>query len=271
MSELAEEVMTSDGARSDSSSPTSVSRGVGLGNEIVPGIRQWRLLGSGHRFEMWLAWSVDRWSPVCIKIPRADVDTDHTRAALAREADNVGRLTHPYIQRLLEANLDADQPHLVYEYVEGATLRHSLKVNEFDPRTVAILGMQIAASLHYIHGMGLVHYDVKPGNLVERSGRMVLLDFDLAMPIGAVSAGPLPRGTPAYMAPEQIRCEPAAPSMDLFALGIVLYKTATGTAPFPSTKDDDGNRVYPQLTSQPPPVGDLAPSVEAPQNTFLSG
>lgn len=239
--------------------------------EVAPGVHQWAPLGTGQRFEMWLGWSVERWSPVTVKIPRLDVLTDRTRAALAREAAYVGRLSHPHIQRLFEAQLDVERPYLVYEYVEGPTLRSTLKKNgAVDPATVTILGMQLAAILHYVHRSGLVHLDVKPGNLVERGGRIVLLDFDIALEKGEVRSTTHPRGTHAYMAPEQIRCEPAAPSMDLFALGIVLYKCATGTAPFPTSKDDHGHRIYPQLSGPPTPIRELAPHVNEPLETVIN-
>ena len=105
--------------------------------------------------------------------------------------------------------------------------------------------MQIASVLHYLHGEGVVHLDLKPTNVVLMDGRPVLLDFDIARPVGARGSGAKPRGSAAFMAPEQIRCESAAPSMDLFALGAVLYEAATNTPAFEPV-GEGLNRFYPQ-------------------------
>jgi serine/threonine-protein kinase len=142
-------------------------------------------------------------------------------------------------------------PYLVFEYVDGPTLDYVLdEQGRLAPADVMRLGMQLASTLHYIHGRGVVHCDLKPSNLALRNGRAVLIDFDIARQIGEGGTGTKAPGSVHYMAPEQIRGEPALPSMDLFALGATLYEAATDTIAFDSATADAG-RVYQQL-SQPP-------------------
>ena len=218
----------------DEGEPTS-TWGFAPGDPIVPDLFAWDLLGSGRRHETWLAWSVSRWNHVVVKLPRQDSIVRSTREALEREAAIAGALSHPSIVRMLEAKVDlTDQlPYVVYEYVEGPTLDQALGMyGALAPPDAIRLGMQVASALHYLHGKGFVHLDLKPGNLGLRDGRAVLLDFDIALPIGVCRSEARPRGTPAYMAPEQVRCLPADPSMDLWALGAVLYETVTDAQAF---------------------------------------
>ncbi|MFL6222834.1 MAG: protein kinase domain-containing protein, partial [Actinomycetes bacterium] len=94
--------------------------------------------------------------------------------------------------------------------------------------------------------------DVKPGNVVLRDGRPVLIDLGLARPVGEAPAGGHRRGSPPWMAPEQVRRRPASPGMDLFALGAVLFELATGTQAFDTADDGPLERRWPQLAGPPP-------------------
>jgi len=242
------------------------------GHELAPGLLAWALLGDGRRCETWLAWDLGRWCPVAVKLPRPKLASRSARpgssaravAALAQEAQVAGPVAHPGIRRLLESRLDQPLPHLVFEYVEGPTLDDALADDgPFHPVDVLLTGMQLAAALGHLHGRGLAHLDVKPGNVVLREGRPVLIDLGLARPVGEAPAGRHRRGSPPWMAPEQVRRLPASPGMDLFALGAVLFELATGTQAFEPRDDGPAGRRWPQLAGPPPPASSRNPEVPA--------
>jgi eukaryotic-like serine/threonine-protein kinase len=238
------------------------------GERICEGLFAWDRLGDGSRTECWLAWSVALWSHVVVKLPHEDhVDDSSAVSRLEREARTLRRLVHPNVQRLLDDRHRHPVPHLVLEYVEGPTLASLLDEDgPLPPGDVVRLGLQMAACLHYVHGRGLVHLDVKPGNVVLREGRPVLLDFDIARRTSHPAPRGRPHGTRAYMAPEQCLRAPADPRMDLFALGTVLYELATGQPPFHS---DDENCEFPQLVLVPARAQVLLPSLPAPVDTAI--
>jgi eukaryotic-like serine/threonine-protein kinase len=234
------------------------------GQELAPGLLAWALLGDGRRCETWLAWDLGRWCPVAVKLPRPGSGTARAVAALAQEAQVAGATAHPGLRRLLEARLDRPLPHLVFEYVEGPTLDDALAdEGPFHPVDVLLTGMQLAAALGHLHGRGLAHLDLKPGNVVLRDGRPVLIDLGLARPVGEPPAGGHRRGSPPWMAPEQVRRRPASPGMDLFALGAVLYELATGTQAFEPLDQGPPARRWPQLTGPPPAASSRSPEVPA--------
>jgi serine/threonine protein kinase len=230
------------------------------GEELVPGVRAWSRLGTGRHCETWIAWCLRRWSPLVVKLARPDRLDGRARAVLAREADRVRPLVHPGIQRLLDARLDGERPHLLFEYVEGPSVDALLERGALAAGDTVRLGLQVASLLHYLHGEGIVHLDVKPGNLVVRDGRVVLLDFDLALGLGETAPGGRACGSPPYMAPEQVRCAPAAPAMDVFALGATLYEAATGATAFPAPSRARAVE-YPQLDGPAAPVRSRNPAV----------
>jgi serine/threonine protein kinase len=233
------------------------------GHELAPGLLAWALLGDGRRCETWLAWDLGRWCPVVVKLPRPGQGA-RAVAGLAQEAAVAGSTAHPGIRRLLEACLDRSPPHLVFEYVEGPTLDDALADGgPFHPVDVLLAGMQLAAALGHLHGRGLAHLDVKPGNVVLRDGRPVLIDLGLARPVGEAPPGGHRRGSPPWMAPEQVRSQPASPGMDLFALGAVLFELTTGTQAFDPADDGPPERRWPQLAGPPPPASSRNPEVPA--------
>jgi len=255
------------------------------GQELAPGYHAWELLSVGKRFEMWAAWSLDRLTPVCVKFPRRDNFTDAALNALRREFVALSACDHPAIPRAFALELDGSLPHLIVEFVEGDPLGDFLHdTGPMGTEDVVFTGLQILAALRHIHDRGFVHHDLKPANIMVRNDRPVVIDFDLALPIGGRRSRTKPRGTHEYMSPEQIRCAPASPSMDLFALGAVLYRAATGTSPF---RDPDADRStaasspgeqprrYLQLEDSRVPVAeaapDLMPSVAAAIEQLLVG
>src|SRR5256885_14469009 len=120
-----------------------------------------------------------------------------------------------------------------------------------EPAEVALLGLQLAGALRYLHGRGVVHLDLKPSNVCLREGRPVLIDFGIARCAGTLRRRGALRGSAPFMAPEQCRDEAARPATDLFALGAVLFEAATGEHAFhPRRLGDDW--LYPQLAGRRP-------------------
>ncbi|MGB5757623.1 MAG: serine/threonine-protein kinase [Acidimicrobiales bacterium] len=206
-----------------------------------------------------------------MKLPRQDSLSESSVAALGRELTNVSMLDHPSIPRLLGHDMTADVPYIVYEFVEGLNLSESLEQDgPCGWIDAAYLGMELAAALRHLHEREIVHLDLKPRNVIMRDGRAVLIDFDIALPVATVRSETKPRGTHQYMAPEQIRCQPAHPLMDMFALGTVLYETVTGQRTFrrrrsdcssQSTSTATADKVYRQLDQDPTPLAELVPDI----------
>ena len=242
------------------------------GDLLAPGLRAWSLLGAGKRYESWLAWSDELHHPVVVKIARpARAGEASVRAVLAREASLHRRLAHPAVQRMLWACVDAQVPYVVLEFVDGVPLDRAL-VDEgpFDEVDAARLGVLLASALRALHGRGYAHLDVKPGNVVLRDGRPVLLDLGITRPLGMRRPSGETRGSPPYAAPEQWRDRPCTPAMDAFSLGAALFELASGEQAFRPVKID-GHWSCPQLSSPAPGLRSAWPDAPGPLAEVVDG
>lgn len=199
---------------------------------------------------------------VAIKVlPRAKA-TPESEAAFRREMRMLGRLDHQNLVRAFDAGYDAMVYYLVTELVPGIDLKRQVqKTGAMDEATAASVIAQAAKGLAYAHEQGLVHRDVKPGNLlVMPDGRVKVLDLGLAGSQLEEESARLGRvvGTMDYIAPEQIRTpDDVGPSADIYALGCTLYYAVSGQVPFP-----DGTRrekMQRHLYEVPPSIHKLAP------------
>ncbi len=181
----------------------------------------------------------------------------HRRRSL-REAQRAGTLSHPSvitIYDVVETSPDEDSFYIVMEYVEGQGL--DARMRERGPMKlaeVAPLVTQIASALDHLHERGIVHRDVKPGNvLVSGDGRVKITDFGIARsedPSATLDTDIY--GTPYYMAPEQVQGRPLDARTDVFALGVVVYEMLTGTRPFPgATVAEVAHRIVYGVPSEP--------------------
>lgn len=157
---------------------------------------------------------------------------------LRREAELSGMLQHPNIVTLYEAGVEGDDVNfLAFEYVEGQSLRQIIRDGPIPVDEALAYGEGILKGLAYAHSRGVIHRDIKPGNiLISADGEAKLADFGIARPIESTLtiAGTLV-GTPSYMSPEQISGDPVSPASDLFSFGAVLYEMLLGTKPFAAT------------------------------------
>lgn len=196
------------------------------------------LIGRGGMADVYRATDQVLEREVAVKVLRGDAAADTDRARFREEAQMVAALDHPGLVSVLDAGVAADDvPYLVMDLVEGTSLAGFCRGKRVAGHRVAFVGAELAAVLSYVHGHGIVHRDVKPSNiLVGRDGIIRLADFGIARlvadPTGHTVTGTT-IGTAAYIAPEQVRGEPATAASDVYSLGLVLLEALTGTRAYP--------------------------------------
>ena len=229
-----------------------------------------QMVGEGAMARVYKAYDpkIDR--TLAIKLLKSHLLTDEEyRVRFFREAKGAGILSHPNIVTVFDVGEEDNHPFLAMEWVEGTTLADVLKQGrKFSAKEVVEIGIQLARALDYAHRKGIVHRDVKPGNimLVKDSLTVKVADFgicriseaDTQVQAQHTQMGDV-LGTPHYMSPEQVLGEKVDSRSDLFSAGVVLYQLLTGALPF------DGDSLisvaFKITKSDPPSIDKLRPDL----------
>ena len=209
-------------------------------------------IGAGGMGEVYRARDPRLSRDVAVKVLPESAAVDPLRLhRFQQEARAAGALSHPNVMVVFDVGSHDGMPYLVFELLEGATLKEQLALGSLPPRKAVDYAMQIAEGLAAAHDKGIIHRDLKPGNLfVTRTGRVKILDFGLAKlqePLDTTAAASgegnaemstgtgmgMGMGTAGYMSPEQLQGLPVDHRADIFALGTVLYEILSGRRAFP--------------------------------------
>jgi eukaryotic-like serine/threonine-protein kinase len=196
-----------------------------------------RVLGKGGFGLVYLAQDDQLSRPVAIKVPHRNlVDRLEDAEAYLTEARTVANLDHSHIVPVFDVGSTEQFPcFVVSKYIDGTDLATRLKRSRLSIQETVELVATVAEALHHAHKQGLVHRDIKPGNiLLDKSGKPFVADFGLALREQDVGKGPRYAGTPAYMSPEQARGEGHRVDgrSDIFSVGVVFYELLVGRQPF---------------------------------------
>jgi Tol biopolymer transport system component len=232
-------------------------------------------LGAGGMGEVYRAHDSRLGRDVAIKVLAPHLAaTPEVRARFEREARTISQLNHPHICTLFDVGHQEGVDYLVMELLEGETLAHRLEKGPLPVAEVLGLGAQVADALDRAHRAGVVHRDLKPGNVMLTRSGAKLMDFGLARAAGLAAAAPgaltesptVSRpltaegtivGTFQYMAPEQLEGKEADARSDLWALGCVLYEMATGQRAF--VGESQASLIAAILEHEPRPILELQP------------
>jgi hypothetical protein len=227
-------------------------------------------LGRGGMGTVFLAQDTQLDRPVAVKVPHFTPDDGpDVLKRFHQEARIAATLDHPNICPIYDVGEIDGVPYLTMKCILGKPLSDSIRPEQpLPPAQAAALVRQVALALQEAHGRGIIHRDLKPSNiLIERNGAPVVMDFGLAArpyregSVRLTQAG-MPLGTPAYMAPEQVRGETQAlgPACDVYSLGVILYELLTGHPLFEgaSLAEVFGKVLY----AEPPPPSQLRPGLD---------
>ena len=241
-----------------------------------------KYLARGGMAEVYLGMHLTLDRPVAIKVLHSYIEEEpDLLVRFQREAKVVAGLRHPNIVQIYDFDAIDGHPYIVMEYLKGPSLATYLrglhKRNERIPHhQVARLLKALTASLDYAHEQGVIHRDIKPGNILLHGKadeipldqpltsdvEAVLTDFGLVRIANSASqtASGMVSGTPAYMSPEQARGDQTDHRTDIYSLGIVLYEMLAGRVPFEA--DSTLSVIYKQINDPPPPIPGISPAVQ---------
>jgi serine/threonine protein kinase len=216
--------------------------------------------------------------PVAIKVLPPELTGDaERRKRFLLEARTAARITHPAIAQVYDVDEQDRTIFIAMEFVEGKTIHELIRSRQLDLLGAVDIALQVCAGLAKAHESGIVHRDIKPGNVIQtRDGHVKILDFGLAKLLAPEAASStttgfpnvstlsqtqagIIKGTPAYMSPEQIKGETIDARSDLFSLGVMLYEMATGEVPF--QRQTPTEMMHAIAFSRPHPLHTLRPDL----------
>ena len=245
-------------------------------------VRIEKYLARGGMAEVYLGSHLTLERPVAVKVLHSYIEEEpELLNRFQREAKVVAGLRHPNIVQVFDFDTVDGHPYIVMEYLSGPTLATYLRNlhqqnQRIPPNQVARLLKGLTAALDYAHELGVIHRDIKPGNILlhSKSGQVdpaapltkdidaVLTDFGLVRITTSASQTATGQisGTPAYMAPEQARGDRTDHRTDIYSLGVVLYEMLAGRVPFES--DSTLSIIYKHINEPPPPIPSISPAVQ---------
>ncbi len=194
-------------------------------------------LGSGGMSTVYLARDQTLDRPVAVKVMHREMSEQADQLERFRqEARSVAKLSHPNVVSVIDAGEDGGHPYIVFEYVEGETLKQRInRDGALEPQEAIAYAIEIARGLSMAHARNMVHRDIKPQNiLIDAEGRAKLTDFGISRQLeqdGMTATGRV-LGTTDYVAPEQAMGHKVDPRSDIYSLGVVLYEMLVGQVPF---------------------------------------
>jgi serine/threonine-protein kinase len=243
-------------------------------------VRIEKQLARGGMAEVYLGTHTTLDRPVAVKVMHSYVEAeDEMQVRFQREAKVVAALRHPNIVQIFDFDTADGHPYIVMEYIRGPSLALYLKnlhesYERMQPQHVARLLSKLASALDYAHEQGVIHRDVKPGNilLLARVGESrsmfteqiepIITDFGLVRIMHATTqtASGLVSGTPAYISPEQAQGLKVDHRTDIYSLGVILYEILAGQVPFDA--DSTWSVIYKHIHEPPPRIPDIQPGVQ---------
>jgi serine/threonine protein kinase len=242
--------------------------------EQIGKYRVLRELGRGATGAVYLAEDSFNTRSVAIKVMFPEVLKDAQDGAMYRsmflnEASLAGKIMHPHIVAIYDAVVAEGMSYIVMEYVEGGTLEKYCKPDSLlDPQMVAEIIFKCVRALAFANTQGLIHRDVKPGNILYKSGSDIkLADFGAALNRVSDKTQVAAVGSPLYMAPEILTGTKATVQSDIYALGMVMYMLLAGRAPFEAS--NPASLAYQIVNHDPDPPSRFRPDVSAPMEDIV--
>lgn len=224
------------------------------------------ILGQGAMGIVYKAVDPDIDREVAIKTinfgPQIEDGDEEIVKRFGREARAAGKLTHPNIVTIYEVGRAGDMTFIVMQYVEGKSLQQLIaEKKKFTDEEILCLFSQICSGLDAAHRKGIVHRDIKPGNiLIDREGNAHIVDFGVArVETSTMTTTGTTLGTPSYMSPEQVMGKMVDSRSDLFSLGVVLYEILTGERPFRA--ENVTTLIYKIINEKPPAMSSIRENI----------